>query len=82
MINDGLILGLALVTGALLGVIFFGGLWWTIRKGFRPNSRHFGSSAASCYERASPWPASTLSRAAIGRDCWCASLDLPWRALS
>ena len=34
MINDGLSLLLALVTGGLLGTIFFGGLWWTIRKGF------------------------------------------------
>jgi F1F0 ATPase subunit 2 len=24
---------LALVTGVLLGAIFFGGLWWTVRKG-------------------------------------------------
>jgi len=24
---------LALVTGGLLGAIFFGGLWWTVRKG-------------------------------------------------
>jgi len=26
---------LALMTGVLLGAIFFGGLWWTVRKGFR-----------------------------------------------
>jgi len=25
---------LALVTGFLLGAIFFGGLWWTVQKGF------------------------------------------------
>jgi F1F0 ATPase subunit 2 len=25
---------LALVTGVFLGVVFFGGLWWTVRKGF------------------------------------------------
>jgi F1F0 ATPase subunit 2 len=31
--NETLILGLALATGALLGAIFFGGLWWTVRKG-------------------------------------------------
>ena len=34
MTDDGLSLVLALVTGALLGAIFFGGLWWTVRKGF------------------------------------------------
>ena len=25
---------LALVTGFLLGAVFFGGLWWTVQKGF------------------------------------------------
>ena len=30
--NETLRLVLALVTGVLLGVLFFGGLWWTIRK--------------------------------------------------
>ena len=29
---------LALVSGVLLGAIFFGGLWWTIQKGF--SSQH------------------------------------------
>jgi F1F0 ATPase subunit 2 len=28
-----LALALALATGLLLGAIFFGGLWWTVRKG-------------------------------------------------
>jgi F1F0 ATPase subunit 2 len=32
MMNETLSLALALVTGILLGVIFFGGLWWTVRK--------------------------------------------------
>ncbi|RJP50759.1 MAG: ATP synthase subunit I [Anaerolineaceae bacterium] len=31
--NEKLTLVLALVTGILLGTIFFGGLWWTVRKG-------------------------------------------------
>ncbi len=31
--SDLLEVGLALFVGALLGVFFFGGLWWTIRKG-------------------------------------------------
>jgi F1F0 ATPase subunit 2 len=30
--NEALILALALLTGVLLGAIFFGGLWWTVRK--------------------------------------------------
>ena len=28
---------LALAAGVLLGSIFFGGLWWTVRKGFSSN---------------------------------------------
>ena len=31
--NETLSLALVLVTGALLGTIFFGGLWWTVLKG-------------------------------------------------
>ena len=37
---------LALVTGVLLGAMFFGGLWWTVRKGVsskRPALWFFGS---------------------------------------
>ena len=30
---ESLMLGLAFLAGILLGAIFFGGLWWTIRKG-------------------------------------------------
>ena len=33
MINDPLQMMLSLVAGLLLGAIFFGRLWWTIRKG-------------------------------------------------
>jgi F1F0 ATPase subunit 2 len=36
--NDFLILVLALVAGLLLGAFFFGGLLWTVRKGF--SARH------------------------------------------
>ena len=46
MINDTLSLVLALVTGLLLGVVFFGGLWWTVRKGVsskQPALWFFGS---------------------------------------
>ena len=44
--NETLPLALALVTGVLLGAIFFGGLWWTVRKGFsskQPALWFFGS---------------------------------------
>jgi F1F0 ATPase subunit 2 len=30
--NEAFILALALLTGVVLGAIFFGGLWWTVRK--------------------------------------------------
>jgi F1F0 ATPase subunit 2 len=36
--NETLTLVLALVTGVLLGAMFFGGLWWTVRKGV--SSKH------------------------------------------
>jgi len=44
--NETLSLVLALLTGVLLGVMFFGGLWWTVRKGVsssRPTLWFFGS---------------------------------------
>jgi len=44
--NETLSLAPALVTGLLLGVMFFSGLWWTVRKGFsskRPALWFFGS---------------------------------------
>jgi F1F0 ATPase subunit 2 len=44
--NETLILAVALVVGVLLGATFFGGLWWTVRKGCsskRPAFWFFGS---------------------------------------
>jgi F1F0 ATPase subunit 2 len=44
--NEILSLVPALVTGMLLGTMFFGGLWWTVRKGVssaRPALWFFGS---------------------------------------
>lgn len=44
--NETLTLVLAWMAGAALGAIFFGGLWWTIRKGAlsrRPGLWFFGS---------------------------------------
>ena len=46
MMNETLTLVLALVTGILLGAMFFGGLWWTVRKGVsskQPAFWFFGS---------------------------------------
>ena len=36
--NNVLFLVLALVAGLVLGAIFFGGLWWTVRKGISSRS--------------------------------------------
>ena len=44
--SDILALALALLAGAVLGVVFFGGLWWTVQKGAtsaRPELWFFGS---------------------------------------
>ncbi|HTO52376.1 MAG TPA: ATP synthase subunit I [Myxococcota bacterium] len=35
--NEPLSLALALLAGALLGMIFFGGLWWTVRRAVSAN---------------------------------------------
>jgi F1F0 ATPase subunit 2 len=46
MMNDMLTLLLAWVMGGLLGAVFFGGLWWTVRKSVtseRPVLWTFGS---------------------------------------
>ena len=47
--NETLLLILAGLAGAALGAIFFGGLWWTVRKGVsspRPALWFFGSLLA------------------------------------
>lgn len=44
--TDALVLAFALAAGILLGAIFFGGLWWTVRKGLtakHPALWFFGS---------------------------------------
>ncbi len=44
--NETLRLAPALVAGVLLGIMFFGGLWWTVRRGFsskQPGLWFFGS---------------------------------------
>lgn len=44
--NEPFSLVLALITGVVLGAIFFGGLWWTVRKGVssrQPALWFFGS---------------------------------------
>jgi F1F0 ATPase subunit 2 len=46
MMNEALTLAPAMVTGVLIGLLFYGGLWWTVRKGFsskQPALWFFGS---------------------------------------
>jgi len=46
MMNDMLSLGISWVAGVLLGAMFFGGLWWTVRRGVasrRPGLLFFAS---------------------------------------
>jgi F1F0 ATPase subunit 2 len=46
MMIDPLDIGIAMMDGAMLGAIFFGGLWWTVRKGVtarHPAPWFFGS---------------------------------------
>jgi F1F0 ATPase subunit 2 len=70
---------LPLLAGVLLGTIFFGGLWWTIRIGV--SSKAGGVVLLQFYcEPVLRWLASILSRVAIGAECWLAWLDLSWRA--
>jgi F1F0 ATPase subunit 2 len=45
-VSDSPALAMALLAGALLGVFFFGGLWWSVQKGVsseRPGLWFFGS---------------------------------------
>lgn len=46
VMSDALQLVLVLLAGLLLGALFFGGLWWTVRKGLtaRQPALWFGSS--------------------------------------
>jgi heme A synthase len=59
----------------LLGVIFFGGLWWTVRKGLsskRPALCFFGSLLL---RTSMFWLVFILSPAVIGSGCWRVSSD-------
>ncbi len=47
MMNETAVLGLSWAAGAALGGVFYGGLWWTVRRGLasaRPGVWFFGSS--------------------------------------
>ena len=66
---------LAAAMGCVLGAVFFGGLWWTVRKGVHPGDRRSGSSAACwCAWALSSW-ASILSGVVTGSGWWPVSWD-------
>ena len=80
--SEALTLILALLAGAVLGTIFFAGLWWTIQRGVsskQPAVLFFFSLYCG---RVLRWLASILWRVAIGAGCWLACLDFSWRASS
>ncbi len=61
---------------ALLGVFFFGGLWWTVQKGVTSDLAGVlvpGQPAAANRRRF--WLDSILFRRVIGQGSWRASLD-------
>jgi F1F0 ATPase subunit 2 len=47
VMNSTLVLVLALLSGVLLGVVFFGGLWWTVRRGLLSHVPALWFSASS-----------------------------------
>ncbi len=71
---------LPLIAGVLLGMFFFGGLWWTIRRGVsskQPAALFFFSLLLRTGIALAGF---TLSLVAIGAECSLAWLDLSWRA--
>ena len=71
---------LALLAGVLLGMIFFGGLWWTIQTGVSSKQPAVWFSGSFLLRTFIALPASISSRMAIGADCWLACLDFSLRA--
>lgn len=69
--NETLTLALALVTGVLLGIIFFGGLWWTVRKGL----------ASQSHWSAFLFPVSLLLRTGIALTGFYLVADSRWERL-
>jgi F1F0 ATPase subunit 2 len=69
MMNSLLVLVLAFSSGVLLGVIFFGGLWWTVRRGLL-------SSVPALW-----FPASSLIRTAVALEGFYVVSHAEWRRL-
>jgi F1F0 ATPase subunit 2 len=80
--NETLSLALALAAAFSLGAIFFGGLWWTVRKGVsskQPALWFLGSLLLRTWLVLAGF---YFVGRGIGSGCWRASLDLSSRAWS
>jgi formate/nitrite transporter FocA (FNT family) len=66
---------LAMVAGVLLGAMFFGGLWWTVRKGvsFQAAGALVLRQPAAADEHRPGWIL-LCCPAVIGSGCWCVCL--------
>jgi F1F0 ATPase subunit 2 len=83
MMSEALMLGLAGVAGLLLGAIFFGGLWWTVRKGVassRPALWFLGSLRAAHRRRAGRLVC--CRGRVVGNGCWLCLLGFASRVSS
>ena len=78
--NEPLSLASALVAGVLLGALFFGGLWWTVRKGLSSKRLARWFFGSLLLRMSIALLVFIWSGAIIGSGCCCASLDLSWRA--
>ena len=67
--NEMLILALAWVAGGLLGAVFFGGLWWTVRKvGSSRAARALGLRQPAAADERSPGGILRCCRLSLGAD--------------
>jgi F1F0 ATPase subunit 2 len=77
--NEVSLLALALSAGLLLGAIFFGGLWWTVRKGASSEQPAFWFLGSLLLRMSIAWLDSTLFPAVAGSGYWFVSSDLSLR---
>ncbi len=73
---------LAGLAGLLLGATFFGGLWWTVRKGLTAKQPALWFLGSTLLRMGIALVGFYLSAAAIGNACWRAWPVLSSHALS
>ena len=74
--NEPLGLASALVAGVLLGAFFFGGLWWTVRKGLSSNRAALWFLGSLLLRMSVTLTGFYLFRVVIGSGCCSVSSDL------